>query len=191
MPKHLIRKFTPDHVSLKNNRVLRLFGRLLHDPNLFHLNRRSVSGGFFVGMLCAFVPIFPQMLTAGALAILLRVNLPISVALVWITNPVTIPPMFYACYRVGLWVMGEEASIGEFQMSMEWLESVLGQIWWPLLTGGLVVGLVVGALSFMLMRMFWRWHVLRQLARRREQRQQNASAALKPSTATDGTGTAD
>lgn len=170
MPKKLIRKYLPDPALLREHKYLRLFGRLIHDPNLFHLNRRSVSGGFFVGMLCAFTPIFPQMLTAAALAIVLRVNLPISVALVWITNPVTIPPIFYACYLLGVQLLGQEAQVKNFQMSSAWIESVFGQIWQPLLLGGLVCGLVFGVLSYLLIRLFWRWHILNQLASRRAKR---------------------
>jgi uncharacterized protein (DUF2062 family) len=175
MPRKLLRKYLPDTGTLKNHRHLRLFGRLLHDPNLFHLNRRSVSGGFFVGMLCAFTPIFPQMLTSAALAILFRVNLPISVALVWITNPFTIPPIFYACYLIGSWILGRESEIEDFQMSPEWIESMFDQIWQPLLLGGLVTGVVTGIISYMLMRLFWRWHVLNHLAKRRAKRRANSN----------------
>lgn len=167
MPKKLIRKYLPDHLALKEHRFLRLFGRLLHDQNLFHLNRRSVSGGFFVGMLCAFTPIFPQMLTAAALAIVLRVNLPISVALVWITNPFTIPPIFYGSYRIGVWLLNQQPTIGRFQMSREWIESVFDQIWMPLLLGGTIIGLLSGVLSYLLIRLLWRWHVINHLSKRR------------------------
>ncbi|MEO5342093.1 MAG: DUF2062 domain-containing protein [Gammaproteobacteria bacterium SHHR-1] len=170
MPKKLIRKYLPDPVTLKGHRIMRVFGRLIHDPNLFHLNRRSVSGSVFVGLLCALLPIFPQMLTSAALAIVLRVNLPISVGLVWITNPFTIPPIFYACYRIGAWLLGEPTRIEGFRMSPEWIESVFGQIWQPLLLGGLVCGLISGALGFILVRLFWRWHVLNDLAQRRARR---------------------
>jgi uncharacterized protein len=45
-----------------------------------------------------YMPPIGQMFMAAAAAIVLRVNLPISVALVWITNPLTIPPMFYFAY---------------------------------------------------------------------------------------------
>jgi uncharacterized protein (DUF2062 family) len=173
MPKHLIRKYAPDHEKLKEHKYLRLFGRLLHDPNLFHLNRRSVSGAFFVGMLCAFTPVFPQMLTSAALAIVLRVNLPISVALVWLTNPVTIPPIFYGCYLVGLWVLQQPATISQFQMSPEWLESVIDEIWMPLLVGGVLMGLVSGIISYLLVRGYWRWHVVRHLQRRRDRPPRN------------------
>jgi len=71
-----------------------------------HLNRRSVSGAFAVGLFFAFWPVPLQMLLAAIGAILVRVNLPISVTLVWITNPITIPPIFYFSYLVGTWMLG-------------------------------------------------------------------------------------
>lgn len=178
MPRRLIKRFTPDHETVRNHKYLKIFGALLHDPNLFHLNRRSVSGAFFVGLLCAFTPIFPQMLTAAALAIIFRVNLPISVALVWLTNPVTIPPMFYFCYMIGNWLLGTEPTIEQFKMDIKWFESILGQIWEPLLVGGVVTGLVVGGISYLVIRGLWRWYVINQY-RKRKTRKNNGN--IKPS----------
>jgi len=52
MPKKFIKRFMPDHQQIRNHKTLnRVFGNLLHDPNLLHMNRRSVSGAFFVGLL--------------------------------------------------------------------------------------------------------------------------------------------
>jgi hypothetical protein len=101
VPKKLIKRYLPDHQTLRTHRHLQVFGARLHDPNLWHLNRRSASGAFAVGLFVAFIPLPLQMLLAAALAIVTQVNLPVSVALVWITNPVTMPPIFYFCYRVG------------------------------------------------------------------------------------------
>ncbi|MFW6343056.1 MAG: DUF2062 domain-containing protein, partial [Halothiobacillaceae bacterium] len=80
---------------------MRVFGSRLQDGNLWHLNRRSVSGGVAVGLFSAFVPIPFQMVLAAGLAILLRVNLPLSVVLVWITNPITIVPLLWVANRIG------------------------------------------------------------------------------------------
>ena len=103
--KHFLKQIAPDRAKIREHRHLRVFGKLLHDPNLWHLNRRSVSGAFAVGMFVMYLPPLGQMLIAAAGAIAFRVNLPISVTLVWITNPVTIPPMYYFAYLVGSWIL--------------------------------------------------------------------------------------
>ncbi len=166
MPKHLIRRFAPDHKTLREHRHLQIFGKLLHDPNLWHLNRRSVSGGFAVGLFWAMIPMPFQMVAAAATAILFRVNLPISVVLVWITNPLTMPPIFYFNYLVGTWLLPGCQPIGKVEMSMEWFTHSLAEIWQPLYLGSVVVGLVLAALSYVAIRGFWRWHVVRQYRNR-------------------------
>lgn len=160
MPRHLIKRFLPDHREIRKHRHLQVFGTLLHDPNLWHLNRRSVSGAFAVGLFWAVIPMPLQMLAAAAFAILLRVNLPISVALVWITNPITMPPVFYCCYVVGTWILGKPTLDGQFHLSVTWIRDSIGQIWEPLYLGSVVVGLILAVLGYAGMRAFWRWHVI-------------------------------
>ncbi|SIQ68664.1 DUF2062 domain-containing protein [Aeromonas hydrophila] len=48
MPKRLIQRWLPDPATLKEHKHLRLFGKLLLDANLWHLNRRSAAGAFAV-----------------------------------------------------------------------------------------------------------------------------------------------
>ena len=101
MLKKLIQRYTPKPDTLKNHKHLKIFGDLLHDANLWHLNRRSAAGAFAVGLFMCWIPLPSQMIMAAGLAVLFRVNLPISVALVWVSNPVTMPPMFYFAYLIG------------------------------------------------------------------------------------------
>ena len=151
------------YTEVREHRSLGIFGRLLDDPYLFHLNERSVPGAFAVGLFCAWIPLPSQMIIAAALAIAFRVNVPLSVLLVWITNPVTIPPMFYFAYALGTWVTGEPAQTFEFQVSMEWLLNELGEIGGPLLIGCAILAVTSSALGYLIMRSFWNQRLSRFL----------------------------
>lgn len=170
MPKRIFKRYTPDYETIRNHKHLRMFGRLLHDPNLWHMNRRSVSGAFAVGLFWAFVPIPFQMVGAAATAIAARVNLPISVALVWITNPITIPPIFYSTYLLGTWIMGEPPQHHQFELSIDWMAASLGDIWQPLFLGSLLCGIIAAILGYLIIRGFWRWHVVASMRRRKERK---------------------
>ena len=115
------RKLIPSRDSLREISALRPVARWLNRSELWHFNRRSVSGAAFVGLFSAFIPVPSQMLLAALIAIVTRVNLPLSVALVWITNPITIPPMFYASYRLGAWILGIDAADLDVEITFDWL----------------------------------------------------------------------
>ncbi|MEJ2142466.1 MAG: DUF2062 domain-containing protein [Gammaproteobacteria bacterium] len=168
MPKKFIKKYMPDHEMIRNHPSLnKVFGTLLHDPNLLHLNRRSVSAAFAVGLFMAFVPVPFQMVLAAATAILVRCNLPISVGLVWVSNPVTIPPLFYFCYLVGTWILGSKEQEFAFELSVDWLTTELGVIWQPFLLGCAVVGVISAMIGFFTIRLLWRMRLVAHLKQRK------------------------
>jgi uncharacterized protein (DUF2062 family) len=170
MPRRYFKRYAPDQEKIRRCKALRIFGERLHDPNLWHLNRRSVSSAFFIGIFWCFQPLPSQMVAAAATAMVLRANLPLSAALVWITNPITIPPVFYFVYLVGHYLLGRGAQELHFDFTLDSLMANFGAIWEPLVLGGLVCGLVFGAIGYLAIRGFWRWHVLRHLKRRRARR---------------------
>jgi uncharacterized protein (DUF2062 family) len=175
MPRHLIKRYAPDPVQLRKHKVLRHLGVLLHDENLWHLNRRSVSGGVAAGLFWAMIPIPVQMVTSALSAIFFRINLPISVALVWLTNPLTMPPVFYMNYLVGTWLLGAPADVGEFKLSVEWITAEIGVIWKPLYFGSLVLGALFAVLGYCAMRLYWRWHVMKRFRLRGRGRVNNGN----------------
>jgi hypothetical protein len=170
MPKRIIKRFMPDPHTIRDHKHLRFLGTLLHDPNILHLNRRSVSGAFSVGLLMAFVPVPFQMVLAAIGAIVARVNLPISVALVWVTNPFTMPPIFYFAYKVGTWILQTPVEKIEFVLSTEWLLHELHEIWQPFLLGCFVCGVTFAVLGNAAIRLFWRLHVGRSWRKRQQDR---------------------
>ena len=174
MPKKFIKRYMPDHGAIRSNKQLnKVFGTLLHDPNLLHLNRRSVSMAFFVGLFMAFVPLPTQMVMAAAVAIIVRCNLPIAVGLVWVSNPITMPPIFYFAYKVGTWVLGTPEQDFSFELSWEWLGSGLSAIWEPFLLGCAICGVVFGTLGYATMRLLWRLHIVSAIKERRKRYQRN------------------
>jgi uncharacterized protein len=164
MAKKLIKRLFPSYHRVRDHESLRFFGTLLHDPNLWHLNRRSVAGAFAVGLFVAFQPIPFQMLVSAAIAILVRVNLPISVLLVWITNPLTMGPIYYACYRLGLWILDMPKIRFRFEWTMEWFTQDMMLIWKPLVTGSLILGVAAGLVGYAAIRVLWRLHILRRIS---------------------------
>ena len=162
MPRKFLKKFMPDPHEIKNNKVLSIFGTLLHDPNLWHMNRRSMAGAFMVGLFFAWWPVPFQMVLAAGGAILLRTNLPMSIALVWITNPLTMPPMFYFAYVVGTWVIGVPAMAFSVELSMEWLMHELALIWKPFLTGCLILGIISSAAGYFGISWVWAHLVMKR-----------------------------
>jgi uncharacterized protein (DUF2062 family) len=180
MAKKVIKRLLPDVHKIRSHKHLQFFGRLLHDANLWHLNRRSVSGAVAVGLFMALVPIPFQMIPAAALAILFRVNLPISVTLVWLTNPLTMPPVFYFCYKVGSWVLRQPVQDVTFELSWAWLSTELGQIWQPFLLGSLIVGVILSVAGYWSMRAFWRLHVIQEWEKRVKKRRAAAANRHRP-----------
>ena len=127
----------------------------------------AVTGHPLIGLFCAFLPIPMQMVVAAFLAVVSRCNLPISVMLVWITNPITIPPMFYFTYRLGAWLLNMELTTASIDLNFAWLWENLGTIGYPLMFGSLVCGWVAGITGFVITRVVWRWHAIRRWQERR------------------------
>ena len=170
MPKSPLLKYLPTRQELLQSRMLKPVSHLLHMEEIWHMNRRSVSGAFFIGLFCAFLPIPSQMVVAAIIAIPARCNLPISVGLVWISNPITMPPIFYFAYRLGAWLLDMELESDSIELSINWLWDNFGVIGWPLLFGSLVCGWVAGVTGFVMTRVLWRFHIIKRWKARRERR---------------------
>lgn len=169
----------PDHEKIKNHSHLQIFGKVLHDPALWHLNRHSVAKAFFIGLLIAFVPLPAQMIMAAGLAILVHANLPIAVALVWLTNPLTMPPMFYSAYQLGAWLMGIPEQGFNFELSWEWFGQSMSSIWQPLLLGSLICGIASGIIGYISIQWMWRVMVVRRWKKRHHHSRESLKTALR------------
>jgi uncharacterized protein (DUF2062 family) len=162
MPSRRLLRYLPTRSELLQNKMLEPVAHLLHVEEIWHMNRRSVAGAVFIGLFTAYLPIPGQMVVAAIIAIATRCNLPIAVALVWISNPVTMPAMFYFSYRLGAWLLNMEIEAAAIDLSFAWLWDNFGIIGWPLLFGSVICGWVVGVTGFVLTRVLWRLHIIRR-----------------------------
>ena len=167
MPRKAINKFLPDPDKIKNNKTLNMFGSRLHDPSLWHLNRRSARLAFAIGLFFAFIPTPFQMVFAAGFAIFFRANLPIAVALVWLTNPITMPPIFFMAYAIGETVLGNPLQSFVFEASWEWLVNSLETIGPAFLLGSLICACTSAIIGFFAIDWIWRCSVNNQRKKRK------------------------
>ena len=160
-------KYLPTREQLREIRSLKFLGEKIFEPNLWHINRHSVSYAAFVGSFCCFLPIPFQMIPCVLLCILIRCNVPIAVLIVWISNPVTMTPMMLFAYKIGTLILGQETQFQSIEISFEWLSSQLAVVWQPLLLGSLTCGFTMGTVAFLGVRLYWRWRVSRFWKKRR------------------------
>ena len=179
MARNLLKRFIPTPAAIKSNPALHFLGDLLHDPNLFHLNRHSVSVAFFWGLFIALLPIPGQMPAAAIAALVFRCNLPLTAALTWITNPLTMPFFFFITYQVGSLVLQSEPLLVKPELTWDWLANEFGQLWKPLLAGSVLTGLIFGALGYFGMQFYWRWHVNHNWKKRQKMRAEKAAEIQK------------
>jgi uncharacterized protein (DUF2062 family) len=79
-----------------------LYERLVRPILFVQDTPRSKAGGVALGVFIAFTPtVGIQMPIAFAAATIFGVNPPLAVAMAWITNPLTVPPIYYFEYRIG------------------------------------------------------------------------------------------
>ena len=167
MAKKTIQRFLPDPNKIRHHKSLKIFGKLLQDANLWHLNRRSARGAFAVGLFFAFIPVPFQRVLAAATAILFRVNLPISATLVWLTNPLTMPPIFYGSYLVGTLVLNQPEQHFAFELNWAWFEQSIETIGPAFLVGSLVCASIASIIGYFGIDILWRRSVVKARAARK------------------------
>jgi len=128
---------------------------VMNHPVYFSVSRRSIARGVWIGVFVAFIPIPMQMGVAAALALVARVNIPVAVLGVWVTNPLTMLPLFYLAYRLGAAIL--HIPIEHWPADFNLVETLqgMGTIWEATLYGGVVLGLSLATVSYIAVSMIW------------------------------------
>ena len=118
------------------------------------INRKSISKGMAFGIFIAFIPMPFQMLAVLALTPFLLFNVPIAIFMVWLSNPITMPAMYYMEYQTGLYFL-QENGLPDIELTLSWFENHLGDIVVPLYIGTIAYSLFGSLIVYLLINIFW------------------------------------
>jgi uncharacterized protein (DUF2062 family) len=171
MARRFFKKFVPHREKVSKDRWMQMFSHLLHRHELWHLNRMSVARAVAIGIFWCVIPIPMQSIPSVACAIFCRANVALAFAMVWLSNPITLVPHWWLIYEIGRIVLGRPRMHIEY--STDWLMENLTwhtfqMIYFPMLLGSVILGIVLAALGYVLSNMMWRFYVAYRWSRRRE-----------------------
>src|SRR3954470_20930100 len=171
-----IRRHIPSRETIDSYRVLRPFAKQLRHPELWHFNARSVPRGVALGLGVGVIIPFMHVIIAVILAIPVRANVAIAGAFTLVVNPLTIPPMYYAAYRIGSWELRHDAALidparaeqasGELSRFLFWIHHASG----PIALGILTISAAAAATGYAVSAVGWRLWIRSKWRHRRHER---------------------
>ena len=117
------------------------------------VNRKSITRGLLVGIFWGFIPMPMQMLAVVFMTPFFKFNVPIAIASVWLSNPVTMPFMYYMEYLTGNFLLGMDAL--HVELNVEWFSSHLEDIFIPLYVGTFFYAIGGSIIVYNLVNWLW------------------------------------
>lgn len=113
-----------------------------------------VTRGVAIGLFWGFIPMPMQMLAVMATTPFIRFNVPIAISMVWLSNPFTMPPMYYMEYLTGNFILGREG-IEDIELTMSWFSEHFDDILVPLYVGTAFYSIVVTGIIYVVLNRLW------------------------------------
>ncbi|MCA9070443.1 MAG: DUF2062 domain-containing protein [Planctomycetaceae bacterium] len=145
-----------------------LLWQILALEDTHHSKALGVAIGMFIGMTPTVgIQMILVMVTAVITSKFFQFNRVAALLTVYISNPLTMLPIYWMDYKVGTWFVPGDATRDQFAQILEyhgfreWWETILGlfvTIGTPLIVGSLIVASVCSLLSYPLMR--WLLHFI-------------------------------
>ena len=118
------------------------------------VNRKSITKGIGIGLFWGFIPMPMQMLAVLAMTPFFKFNVPIAISMVWLSNPLTMPFMYYMEYQTGNYILGTEG-IKSIEYTLDWLLNNFWEIFKPLYLGTAVYSIGVSTLIYYIINFLW------------------------------------
>jgi uncharacterized protein (DUF2062 family) len=147
--------------KLKKSRIMRWFARHFLHKHVWRPSQHTLAGGMAVGMFVTLQLLPIQTVTSIILSAIFRVNIPIAVALCWVSNPVTVPFLALAEYKLGKWVLAFYSKVPSTPFPKK-LPDTLAETWLAMrehapvmLVGGVLLGAIVAFVSYAVTYLSW------------------------------------
>ena len=152
----------PRRSNIHKYPILKWFSETAYKRSyLWSFRGKNIIPALFWGVWIAMLPIVGlQMLVVLFLALWLRTNLPVMIALQWISNPFTMGPIYFADYQIGMVffklvgieydrnrMLNSEYKWSEFNFS-DLIELI--DTFPPMFVGGSIIGISLGVVAVFL-----------------------------------------
>lgn len=162
----------PERDAVLSHRWLRPIANRLTPPEVWCFNRRSVARGVALGLFAGFIMPVGQIVLAALFAGAARGNLLVAAVVTLVTNPFTVPPIYYAAYRTGAFVLGHADANANPSVNADRILDIVVSASVPILFGLLLFAITSAIIGFLIVHVAWRVS-LRLKWRRRAHRRQN------------------
>lgn len=153
----------PTRETIHRYRLLRPFAPHLSHTSLWRMTRRSVPRGVAIGLFVAVIIPVMHTVIAALVAIPARANVAVAALFTLLINPLTIPPLYYAAYRIGSWELHHDAALvdpadaerfsSELSRLLFWLHQASGSI----AVGVLTIAVAAAAIGYGTSALAWRF----------------------------------
>ena len=118
------------------------------------INRKSITRGILIGLFWGFIPMPMQMLAVLAMTPFIKFNVPIAISMVWLSNPLTMPFMYYMEYQTGNFILGRDG-LENIELTLTWFSDNWDNILVPLYVGTIPYSVFVSALVYFIINRLW------------------------------------
>ena len=137
-------------------------------PEFLAANRKMISRGVVLGVFIAFIPMPMQMAAVLLFMPIFRFNVPVALAMCWLSNPITMPPMYYIEYELGSFLLGIQPQ--PVELTIEWFSNNMDAIFLPLYFGTLIFSIVGSISAYFIVNYFWKLSACRDKKKRPKHR---------------------
>lgn len=177
MAKQFFQSWLPSPQKVSSLKFMRIFGQRPLNPVLWYVNRRSIAKAVFIGTFFGLLPIPFHSIFIVAAILFFEVNLPVGLALAWLSNPLTLVPILYVGFWIGTQIfhvhmINKDMMLGVLHQICNWVKHFghghidlsLAKI---LMSGLVIEAFVIAIVLYVLTEVFWRLSVYRNWKKRK------------------------